>query len=124
MTVLNILKKQLGMWKITSRWVPYDLTENQTWLQYDATLTHLECYEHEGEAFLWRIITNDETWARTYEPQMKCQSNKWRHHGSPRKVTVRQIATNVKAMLIIAYDWDGVVMKHTIPQRRTVTVEY
>ena len=28
-TVLNILKKQLGMQKITSRCVPYDLTENQ-----------------------------------------------------------------------------------------------
>ena len=27
-TVLNILKKRLGMWKIASRWVPYDLIEN------------------------------------------------------------------------------------------------
>ena len=35
-TMLNILKKRLGMWKITSRWVPYDLTENWKWLRYDA----------------------------------------------------------------------------------------
>ena len=28
-TVLNILKKRLGMRKITSRWVPYDLTKNK-----------------------------------------------------------------------------------------------
>ena len=28
-TVLNILKKWLGMRKIASRWVPYDLTENK-----------------------------------------------------------------------------------------------
>ena len=40
-TVLIILKKQLGMRKITSRWVPYDLTENKIWLQYDAARTHL-----------------------------------------------------------------------------------
>ena len=34
-----------------------------------------------------------------------------------RKVTVQQTATNMKAMLIIAYDWDGVIIKHTIPQK-------
>ena len=27
-------------------------------------------------------------------------------------------------MLIIAYDWDGVIIKHTIPQRHTITAEY
>ena len=50
------------MQKITSRWVPYDLTKNKKWLRYDAARTHLERYEREGEA-LWRIITIDETWA-------------------------------------------------------------
>ena len=67
-TVLNILKKQLGMQKIASRWVSCDLTENQKWLRYDAADTHLECYEREGEAFLRQIITIDETWPRAYEP--------------------------------------------------------
>ena len=112
------------MWKIASRWIPYDLTANKKWLWYDAARTHLEHYEHEGEAFLWRIITIDETWARAYEPQLKCQSNQWHHHRSPRKETVWQTATNVKAMLIIAYDWNGVIIKQTIPQRRTFTAEY
>ena len=76
------------------------------------------------KAFLWRIITIYETWARAYEPQLKRQSNDWHHHGSPRKVIVRQAATNVIAMLIIAYNWDGVIIKHTVPQRHTVTVKY
>jgi len=31
------------------------------------------------------IITLDETWAKSYEPQMKRQSNEWRYYGSPRK---------------------------------------
>jgi hypothetical protein len=35
----------------------------QKWLRYDAARNHLECYEREGEAFLRRIITLDETWA-------------------------------------------------------------
>lgn len=123
-TVLKILKKHLQMRKIASRWVPHDLTEEHKWLRYDASRTHLERYRREGEGFLRRIITIDETWARAYEPQLKRQSNEWRHHGSPRKVTVRNTTTNVKAMLIIAYDCDGVIINHTVPQRQTVTAEY
>ena len=123
LTLLNILKKWLGMWKITSRWVPYDLIENQKWLWYDAAHKHLELYECKGEAFLRQIITIDKAWARVYELQLKCQSNKL-YHGSPWKVTAWQAATNVKAMLIIAYDWDGVIIKHTVSQRCTVIVEY
>ena len=80
-TVLHILKERLGMRKIASRWVPHDLTELQKWLRYDAARSHLEHYEREGEAFLRRIIMLDETWAISYEPQMKCQSNEWHHTG-------------------------------------------
>ena len=36
---------------------------------------HLEQYEREGEAFLQRIITTDETWAKASEPKLKRQSN-------------------------------------------------
>jgi hypothetical protein len=27
---------------------------------------------------------------------------------------------NVKTMLIIAYDWDGAILRHTIPQGHTI----
>ena len=93
-------------------------------LRYDTAHTHLMHYEHEGEALLWQIVTIDETWARAQEPQLKRQSKEWHLHGSLQKVTVRQTATNVKAMLIIAFDWDGVIIKHTVPQRRTITAAY
>jgi hypothetical protein len=36
---------------------------------------HLEQYEREGETFLRRIITTNETWAKAYEPKLKPQSN-------------------------------------------------
>ena len=55
-TVLHILKKQLQMWKIVSKLVPHDLTEQQKWLRYVASHVHLEWYECEGEAFIRRII--------------------------------------------------------------------
>jgi len=57
-----------------------------------------------GEAFLHRIITLDETWAKSYEPQLKRQSKEWRHYESPRKSKVRQNPSNVKVMVILVYD--------------------
>ena len=32
---------------------------------------HLKQYEREGETFLRRIITTDETWAKAYELKLK-----------------------------------------------------
>jgi hypothetical protein len=96
----------------------------QKWLRYDAARNHLERYEREGESFLRRIITLDESCAKSYEPQMKRQSSEWRHYGSPQKSEVRQNPSNVKVMVILMYDYDGVVLKHTIPQQQTVNAQY
>ncbi|KAJ4437577.1 hypothetical protein ANN_17722 [Periplaneta americana] len=60
--------------------------------------------KREGRAFLDRIIAFDETWARSYEPELKCQSNEWCHPSSPQPKKLRQEPGNVKVMLIVAYD--------------------
>ena len=123
-TVLHILKERLGMRKIASRWVPHDLTEMEKWLRYDAARNYLESYENEGEAFLRRNITLDEKWAKSYEPQMKCQSNEWCHFGSPRTSKVRQNPSNVKVVVILVYDCDGVILTYTVPRLQTVNAQY
>ncbi|PNF37899.1 hypothetical protein B7P43_G06200, partial [Cryptotermes secundus] len=123
-TVLHILKERLGMRKTALRWVAHDLTEMQKWLRYDAARNHLERYEREREAFLRRIITLDETWTKSYEPQMKRQSNEWRHYGSPRKSKVRQNPSNMKVAVILVYDCDSVILTQTVPRQQTVSAQY
>ncbi|KAG8238244.1 hypothetical protein J437_LFUL018307 [Ladona fulva] len=105
-TVLCILKERLGMRKTASGW------------------THLDRYELEGEAFLRRIITLDETWATLYEPKLERGSNEWRCYGSPRKTKVGQSPTRVKVMVILVYNCDGVILKHYVPPRQTVNAQY
>ena len=112
------------MRKIASKWVPHDLTDMHKWQRYDASRMHLQRFEREGEAFLRRIISIDETWAKSYEPELKRQSDEWRHHGSPRKQTVRPTPTNVKVMLILAYDWDGVIVNHRVHRGQNVNAAY
>jgi len=84
----------------------------------------LERYEREGEAFLRPSITLDETWAKSYEPHLKRQSNEWRHYRSPRKSKARQNPSNVKVMMIVVYDCDGVILTHTVPLQQTVSAQY
>jgi hypothetical protein len=112
------------MRKIALRWVPNDLTKMQKWLRYDTARTHLERYVREGEAFLCRIITLDETWAKSYDLQMKCQSNEWWCYESPRKSKFCQNPSNVTVMVILVYDCDGVIITHTVPQWQTVSAQY
>jgi len=85
---------------------------------------HLEHYKKKGDAFLHSIIALDEAWARAYEPEMKRQSNEWRHYGSPGKTKVRQNLSNAKVMLIFAYDSAGIILTNAVPQHRTVTGQY
>jgi len=54
-------KEHLHMCKLASRWVPHSLTEIQKWQQYESARM------------------------QAYKPEMKRQSNEWRHYRSPRK---------------------------------------
>jgi len=85
---------------------------------------HLERYKKKGDAFLHRITALGGAWARAYEPEMKRQSNEWRHYGSPCKTKVRQNPSNAKVMVIFAYDSAGIILTHAVPQHRIVTGQY
>ncbi|KAJ4447911.1 hypothetical protein ANN_09920 [Periplaneta americana] len=81
--------------------------------------TLLHRYQREGNDFLERIVAMDETWTRSYEPNLKRQSNEWKHPGSPRPKKVRPTQSAVKVMFIVAYDIDGVILHHAVPPRQT-----
>jgi len=123
-TVLHILHDILGYRKTAAHWVPHTLSKVQQWHWYAIAQDLLDRYQREGDDFLGKIVTLDETWAHSYEPHLKWQSNEWKHPGSPRPKKVRPTQSNVKAMFIVAYDTDGVILHHTVPQRQTVNAAY
>ncbi|KAJ4450294.1 hypothetical protein ANN_01714 [Periplaneta americana] len=81
-------------------------------------------YQREGDDFLGRIVAMDETWTYSYEPNLKRQSNEWKHPGSPRPKKVRPTQSAVKEMFIVAYDIDGVILHHAVPPRQTENADY
>ncbi|KAJ4447399.1 hypothetical protein ANN_09405 [Periplaneta americana] len=78
------------MKKICARWVPHSLKEENMWQRMETARLYLERYGREGERFLRHIITLDEIWFQCYQPQLKGQSNEWRHNDSPRPKKYRQ----------------------------------
>jgi len=82
-SVFRILTNDLQKRKICALWVPHCLTaeEKQKCLE-NATLLK-QRFNIEGQAFLYRIVTMDETWVRDFEPEMKSQSNEWRSPTPP-----------------------------------------
>jgi len=69
----------LGYLKVCARWVPRSLTTEHRRQRKAICSELLERFDAEGEAFLSRIVTSDETLAHHYEPETKRQSMEWHH---------------------------------------------
>jgi hypothetical protein len=61
----------------------------------------LDCYGAEGDHFLERIVTGDETWTHHYEQESKHQSMDWKHCHSPTKKKFKTHSTAGKLMLTV-----------------------
>jgi len=110
----------LGYLKVCARWVPQSLTTEHR-RQRKATRSELlEHFDAEGEAFLSRIITGDETWAHHYEPEMKRQSMEWHHPQSPRKKKFKTTPSAGKHMITVFWDIDGAILVDVMARGETI----
>ena len=83
----------------------------------------MDWYQWESDDFLGRIIAVDETWARSYKPNLKRQSYEWKNLSSPRPKKVRPTQCTL-VLFIAAYGIDGVMLHHPLPPRQTVNAAY
>ena len=75
---LETMVAMLEYRKVCARWVPRMLTQEHKEHRMQVCQDLLNQYEAEGDSFLDRIITGDETWCHHYEPESKRQSMEWR----------------------------------------------
>ncbi|GFR73957.1 histone-lysine N-methyltransferase SETMAR [Elysia marginata] len=69
----------------------------------------LKHYEEEGEEFIQRIVTGDETWVRHYDAESKRHSMEYRHKSSPCPTKFKVVACARKLMLTVFWDSEGIV---------------
>ena len=82
-TVRTILHDYLNMNRICARWVPKLLSTDEQNRRVDVSRQFLRRHAREGDEFLKRIITCDETWLWLFDPKTKQQSSQWRETSSP-----------------------------------------
>ena len=73
-SVQTIIKKKLKLHKISARWVPRILNANHKAVRSEISQKLLDHFAAEGDSFLMRILTCDESWVYHYTPETKTSS--------------------------------------------------
>ena len=122
-SVHTILHEDLNLRRVSAKFVPKLLTEQQKELRKEIAEDMLDLATHDP-GFIETIITGDETWVYGYDPETKFQSSQWKHAGSPRPKKARQVRSNVKEMLTCFFDSRGIVHHEYAPQGQTINKQY
>ena len=64
----------LGMSKVSAKWAPRMLTDDQKRSRLDISRYLLSRNEDDPVDFIDRVVTHDETWVYHFEPESKMQS--------------------------------------------------
>lgn len=83
----HITHDVLQFHKVSAKWVPRQLTPELTQRYVDACQELLWCFEAEGDDFLARIVTGDETWVYYHQLETKKAGKEWCHPSSPKLKT-------------------------------------
>ncbi|KAG5325865.1 MRP4 protein, partial [Acromyrmex heyeri] len=91
-TVISILHEQLGMKKLSARWVPRLLTVDHKHDHVTISKQCLEMFQRNPDEFLRRFITVDEIWIHYFTPETKEQSKQWT---SPSEPSIQRIPLRI-----------------------------
>lgn len=119
----DIFANILGMKRVAAKFVPKLLNFEQKQQRMEVAQESLNEVNVDSD-LLKRVITGDETWVYGYDVETKAQSSQWRHPGSPRPKKARQVRSNVKVMLTVFFDFNGIVHHEFLPQGETINKEY
>ena len=108
------------MRNIAARWVPHMLSKSGKHQRVNIARKLLKRYGEDGEEMLQQIIVIDETWIRSFEPELKCQSSEWHMKISPRPIKFHQSQNCAKMLMIFVYDFRGVLTAHRVPTGQAV----
>jgi len=102
----------LGFHKVCARWIPKQLTMLHKQTRFDICQQNLDHYDKEGDAFLDKIVTGDETWVHHYDPGCKSQIMEWKHPQSPIRKNIKSQPSAGKLMLAVFWDSQGPILEH------------
>ena len=110
--------------KVAARRVPRLLKDTEKERRVAVSRAFLRRYQREGDGFLNRIITTDETWMWLYDPETEDQSAVWMKCGSVPPEKARFSKSGGKYMFVMFADRNGMLLRHAVPNGTTVNAAY
>ncbi len=118
-TVHCIVRDELAMKKVSSRWVPKQLTETHRNECMASVIDILTRYEQEGNAMLQCIATGDETWVHHYTPPSKKQTMVWKSSDEPGPKKFKAVKSAKKVMCTVFWDFKDVIYEEYFEPTKT-----
>ena len=117
-TAFKIIRNDLRLKKLTTKWVPHTLTEENKAKRKQCCDAALALYKKRPTEFLQCILTMDETWVYTYDPETALEAKEWVK--SKDDVSQRPVV-NIKAEKFMVW-WDsfGIAMIKFLEKGQTV----
>ena len=122
-TAQDIMSNNLGMRRVSARWVPRLLLPEQMGVRVKMCNEYYRHYNDESDTFLNRVATCDETWIHFFEPESKQQSSVWKHPSSPSPTNALTSKSAGKVMAIIFCDIQDVILNHFLIHRKLQSQE-
>lgn len=122
--VFNIVTQELGMKKLSARWVPRLLTLDQKRVRMQISQECLDRFMKNTTDFVRRFVTTDETWVHYYTPETKLQSKQWTEPGGSAPKKAKTFKSAGKVMASVFWDAKGILMIDYLPKGKTINGEY
>lgn len=119
-----IVVQELGMKKLSARWVPRLLSDDQKKERARVCKSNLKRLKRNKRDFLRRLVTGDETWVHHVTPETKEQSRQWKHSGSPCPKKAKVVLSAGKVMASVFWDSQGLLLIDYLPKGQTINGEY
>lgn len=81
-------------------------------------------FVEEGDAFLSRVVTCDETWVSHYTPESKQASMEGREKGEAAPVKAKTRLSDGKVFSTVFFDQQGILLIEFLHERRTINAAY
>ena len=111
----TILRRDLKMRRINSRWIPHLVTKEQKLARVRITRQLLKQFPKYNNRSFANIITGDETWVHFYEPKRKIQNKIWATKGGKRPCIANCTMSIKKVMYVIFFTNQGPAIQIAVP---------
>jgi [histone H3]-lysine36 N-dimethyltransferase SETMAR len=122
-SVDTILKQHLQLKKVSSRWVPHELTPEQRQKRIDICQENLRKFES-GEWRLCDVVTGDETWIYYRNIESKQKSRAWVGQDEAPPTVVKRQQFDKKSMFVVFFMTTGPLLIHQVPTGTTIDALY